>query len=326
MKDSSKSFSRRDFLKTTLASAAALTAPIGAQASARRKFTLNPKGLPTTILGKTGLRVPRIAIGCGSRFKGPTTDTTGPIFLENALNQGFYYWDCASNYGTEHRLGEVLKDRRSEIVVSSKVQERSVAKARPLIEQSFANFKTDYIDCYNMHSVTDLNDAKNLGPVYELLLEYKNAGNIGNIGISGHTNSTAMKYAVENYDLDLMVIALDHHQGGSQAFENSAVPAAAAKGMGVSIIKSIRPRENDASLAVQDLIRYALSLEHVNTAIIGMGTNDVMMENAGILKTFTPMTQPEMDEMASRLQPFFNSKNVPWRQPGYFDGEGGWIA
>ncbi|HKJ90000.1 MAG TPA: aldo/keto reductase [Oceanipulchritudo sp.] len=326
MKEKIKPFTRRDFIKTALISTAVLASPLGATASPRRKFNLNSKGLPTTILGKTGLRVPRIAIGCGSRFKSPTTDRTGPVFLENALDEGFYYWDCAANYGTEHRLGEVIKDRRSEIVVSSKVQERSVATARPLVERSFENLKTDYIDCYNLHAIASLEDAKNLEAVYGMLLEYKKAGDIGSIGISGHASAAGMKYAVENYDLDLMIISLDHHQGGSQAFEKSVIPAAAARGMGVSIIKAIRPRENDPSLSPQELIRYALSLEHVNTAIIGMGTASVMLDNADTLRTFTPMAEPELDEMALRLKPFFDGNQVPWRQPGYFDGEGGWIA
>ena len=325
MTDKAKSFTRRDFLKTTLAYTAALTASTSLKASPRRKFKIDAKGLPTTVLGKTGLRVPRIAVGCGSRFKGPTTDVTGPIFLENALNKGFYYWDCAANYGTEHRLGTVLKNRRSEVVVSSKVQERTKAKARPLIEQSFVNLQTDYIDCYNIHSIGNLDDAKNLDEVYDLLVEYKKAGDIGNIGISGHSNASAMKYAVENYDLDLMIIALNHHQNWNQAFEESAIPAAACRGMGISIIKAIRPRENDASLTPNDLIRYALSLEHVNTAIIGMATEAVMLDNAQILKTFTPMTEPELKTMAARLEPFYKSKDLPWMQPGYYDGVGGWV-
>jgi len=320
------SFTRRDFLKTTLASTVALTMSNSLKASPRRRFNLDAKGLPTTVLGKTGLRVPRIAVGCGSRFRNPTTDVTGPVFLENALNEGFYYWDCAANYGTEQRLGTVLKNRRSEVVVSSKVQERTKATARPLIERSFVNLQTDYIDCYNIHGITNLDDARNLDQVYDLLVEYKNAGDIGHIGISGHTNASAMKYAVENYDLDLMIIALNHYQNGNQAFEESAIPAAACRGMGISIIKSIRPRENDRSLTPNNLIRYALSLEHVNTAIIGMGTEDVMLDNARILETFTPMTEQELRTMDVRLNPFYKSKDLPWMQPDYCDGVGGWIA
>ena len=326
MKKKDKSVSRRDFIKATLATTAAIAAPSFGAANPRRKFNLNPNGFPTTILGKTGLRVPRIAFGTGSRFKGPTTDVSGPNLLEMALNQGFYYWDCAANYGTEHRLGSVLKERRSEVVVSSKVQERDPAKARPIIEQSFANLQTDYIDCYNMHSIQNLTDARNLEGVYELLLEYKRAGDIGNIGISGHTNATAMKYAVETYDLDLMIIALNHHQNGNQAFEESAVPAAAAKGMGVSVIKVIRPREAVPDLTPKDLIRYALSLEHVNSAIIGMGELSSVVANANIMKTFQPMTDVELKDMEVRLQPFYKGDSIPWMQEGYYDGVGGWIA
>jgi predicted aldo/keto reductase-like oxidoreductase len=327
MKKDPNSLTRRDFLKSTLASAAALAAPIssGGAISTRRKFNFNPKGLPTTVLGKTGLRVPRIAVGCGSRFKNPTTDITGPQFLEKALDNGFYYWDCAANYGTEHRLGEIIKDRRSEIVVSSKVQSTDVNEARNLIERSFAQLQTDYIDIYNMHSITSIADVNAREGVYNLLLEYKNAGDIGAIGISGHTDSAAMKYAVETYDLDLMIIALNHHKAG-QAFEGSAIPAATARGMGISVIKTIRPRETDSSLTPNDLIRYSLSLEHVNSAIIGMGEDHTMLENANTLKTFTPMTQAELDEMAVRLDPFYRSTDLPWMRPGYFDGEGGWLA
>ena len=329
MTDKTNAFTRRRFLKTSLASAVALSASAARrdpQVVPRRKFNLDAKGLPTTVLGKTGLRVPRISLGCGSRFKGPTTDTTGPVFLENALNEGFYYWDCAANYGTEHRLGTVVKDRRNEVVVSSKVQDRTKAKARPVIEQSFAQLKTDYIDIYNIHSIGGVDDAKDLDEIYDLLLEYKRAGDIGNIGISGHTNAAGMKYAVENYDLDLMIIALNHHQQGKQAFEESAIPAAACRGMGISIIKAIRPRENDASLTPNDLIRYALSLEHVNCAIIGMGTQPIMQENAQILKSFTPMTDTELTTMAARLEPFYKSNSLPWMQPGYDDCVGGWLA
>lgn len=326
MKNKSRSVTRRDFIKATLATTASLAAPAIVHASPRRRFNLDAKGFPTTILGKTGLRVPRIAFGTGSRFNGPTNDVSGPALLESALNQGFYYWDCAANYNTEHRLGTVLKERRSEVVVSSKVQERNPALARPIIEQSFAKLQTDYIDCYNIHSVTDLADARNLDGIYELLQEYKRAGDIGNIGISGHTNAAAMKYAVENYDLDLMIIALNHHQNGNQAFEEAAVPAAAARGMGVSIIKAIRPRESVPDLTPRQLIRYALSLEHVNTAIIGMGELSSVLDNANTLRTFQPMTDLELKDMEVRLQPFYRNKSVPWMREGYYDGAGGWLA
>ena len=43
-----------------------------------------------------------------------------------------------------------------------------------------------------------------------------------------------------------------------------------------------------------------------------------------ILHEFEPMSEPEMDAMAVRLDPFFKGTNLAWKQPTYFDGVGGW--
>jgi len=51
-----------------------------------------------------------------------------------------------------------------------------------------------------------------------------------------------------------------------------------------------------------------------------------MLDNARILKTFSPMTEQELKTMHVRLDPFYKSKDLPWMQPDYYDGVGGWIA
>lgn len=320
--------SRRAFLRnTTFATAAAISGGLSAQTSGKAHSAgrYDPKGLPTTVFGRTGVRLPRIAFGTGSRFKGATNDLTGPKLLEQALDNGLYYWDCGANYGTEHRLGEILKDRRDEVFVSTKVQDREPTVARRTIDRSFVNLKTDYIDIYNIHAIQNTNDARNLGPVYEVLQEYKSAGRIGYIGFSGHSSAIAMRYVAQNYDMDAMIIALNHNQPG-QLFEEAAVPVAACRGMGVSVIKVIRPREYNSQLTPESLIRYALSLEHVNTTIIGIDSEQVLMENVELYKRFSPMNPLEMEDMRVALAPFYRGENLPWMKPEYRDGLGGWIV
>ena len=69
-----KSLRRREFLKTMAAAAAAgVTAPAlqGSAPTAGGPSTVaayDAKGLPTAVLGKTGVAVPRVGIGLGSRF------------------------------------------------------------------------------------------------------------------------------------------------------------------------------------------------------------------------------------------------------------------
>lgn len=317
--------SRRSFLKSTAfaTAAAALSGPLSAKQAPGRIRQYDAKGLPTTVFGKTGIRLPRICFGTGSRFNNATNNITGPRLLEKALDNGVYYWDGASNYGTEHRLGEVLKDRRNEVFLSSKVQDRSVAAARRSIDQSFVNLKTDYIDLYNVHSVDSMSVAQNLGPIFDLLHEYKANGQIGYIGFSGHSSAAAMRYVAQNYDVDAMIIALNHYAPG-QAFEEAAVPVAACLGLGISVIKAIRPRENNPSLTVESLLRYSLSLEHVNTVIIGIDSEKVLMEDVELMKKFTPMNESEMQTMHVAMAPFYRSENVAWMDPAYSDRQGGW--
>ena len=98
------------------------------------------------------------------------------------------------------------------------------------------------------------------------------------------------------------------------------MPAAAAKGMGVMCMKVIRPRESVEGLDPLDLIRYALSLEHVHVADIAMDSKEVIDANIDVIKNFKKLSESKMQELHAKLEPFFNHHNVPWMQPGYVDG------
>ncbi len=102
-----------------------------------------------------------------------------------------------------------------------------------------------------------------------------------------------------------------------------AIPAANAKGMGVMLMKVIRPIENDNTLDPKDMIRYALSIKGVNGTIIGTDSKEVVDANVDLLKNLKPMSSEEMDKMTARLTPFYQHKGTPWMDPGYCDGN--WV-
>jgi predicted aldo/keto reductase-like oxidoreductase len=315
--------SRRDFLRQSALSATFLLGGakmFGAATEADSPY--DAKGLPTTILGKTGARVPRMAIGMGSRFMSVKDEDLADEILNTALDNGLYYWDTAHNYGSEPRLGRTLKYRRSEVFLATKVDSRTPNGVKSQLETSLRRLNTDYIDLYQVHSITNNSDVRALGTsgVMDLLYDYKEQGVIRNIGFTGHSSAGAMTLAVNSYNFDTMLIALNHYKS-SQAFEEQAIPQAACKGMGVMVIKAIRPRENDHRLTARDLIRYALSLEHVNVAVIGIDGLGVLNENLEILRTFKQMEYPELDEMHVRLAPFYSNRNLQWMQPDYWDGK-----
>jgi len=321
MKD--KNLSRRDFIKaTSAATAGVILVPTVSYSSS----VFDSKGLPTTKLGKTGVRIPLMVIGLGSRFMA-VDEEKGLEILQVALENGFYYWDTAADYKnnmqfSEERIGKILAPIRSKIFLSTKVGERKADDAKRTVETSLKRLNTDYIDLYQIHSITTEDEVKQFGGadgVLPVLQKYKEQGVIRHIGFTGHTSASAMKLAAEMYDFDTMLIALNHQQKGEK-FEENPVQFAASKGMGVLAMKTIRPRETVTSLNPDDLIRYGLSLKGVTAVTVGIDKKELLVENAGILKSFKPFDDEKMKSLRAELEPFYKSKKLPWMQPGYFDG------
>ncbi len=328
-----KPIDRREFIRKSIAAAAALGGLDSVALFAKGKgsgpdSTSDAKGLPTSILGKTGVAVPRIGIGCGSRFCAVQDPEKSVGILTSALDHGFYYWDTANNYGSgkaisEERLGLILGDRRREVFLASKVEERTYDGAMRQLEQSLKRLKTDHLDVYQIHQIESLEDVDKIGAkdgVLKALQKLKDEKVTRFIGFSGHLSAEAMMAMVDRYDFDTMLIALNHYEERQGDFENDAIPAAAKKKMGIMVIKTIRPRETVKDISSADLIRYALSLEHVHAAVIGTDSLDVVKKNVDLLENFQAMSPDEMQRIRAHLEPFFRGRHLPWMHPDYTDG------
>jgi predicted aldo/keto reductase-like oxidoreductase len=326
---------RRELLKSSAIAAAALT--VGSKLSladcGKCSSHHDSKGLPTVTLGKTGAVVPLIGYGCGSRFCAVEDEEKALEMLTYALDHGLYYWDTASSYGNENisseeRLGKIVKHRRKEIFLSTKVIARDPDEAKQQIETSLKRLNTDHLNILKIHSVLSVEDVEEItktGGVLDVVHEMKEQGVTQNVGFSGHCSAKAMALLAKKYNFDTMLIALNHYRDEieddkPQDFENEAIPAAAKSNLGIMLIKVIRPRETVKELKPKDLIRYALSLKHVNAAVISMTTLDNIKENISILKNFEPMGIEDMKEMQLALTPFYRHENLEWMRPGYRDG------
>jgi len=319
---------RRKFVQTTAAVTATVAiGPLAGGCSNASPY--DPKDLPTVKLGKTGAIVPRMGFGCGSRWMAVEDDQKALEILETAFNQGLYYWDTASSYGnerisSEERIGMILKERREQVFLTSKTGDREGDLAMKSIEQSLQRLKTDHIDLMYVHALESVEDAEQLGEkgkVLEVLDQLKSEKVIRNIGFSGHASAAGMRRAVELYDFDVMMMALNHQVAdGTEDFEGLPAPLARKKGMGVVAMKVIRPRETVNGLATKDLIRYALTLDDFHLANIGMDSMEVMHANLEILRSFSPLDEEKMKEIRLALRPFFRGHKLAWMQPSYRDG------
>ncbi|MHC4759494.1 MAG: aldo/keto reductase [Planctomycetota bacterium] len=326
---------RRELLKSSVAAAAAIT--IGSKYSTadcgQCSSSYDSKGLPTVTLGKTGAVVPMIGYGTGSRFCEVEDEDKALEMLTYALDHGLYYWDTASSYGndnisSEERLGKIVKHRRKEIFLSTKVIARDPDEAKQQIETSLKRLNTDHLNILKIHSIMSVEDVEEItrtGGLLDVVHDMKEQGVTQNVGFSGHCSAKAMALLAKKYNFDTMLIALNHYRDETeddqpQDFENKTIPVAAKNKLGVILIKVIRPRETVPNLKPKDLIHYALSLKHINAAVISMTSIDNIRDNIQILKEFKPMEPENMKKMQLALQPFYKHENLEWMKPGYRDG------
>lgn len=217
----------------------------------------------------------------------------------------------------------VLKDRRKEVFLATKAESRTYDGAMKEFEESLKRLKTDHLDLYQIHLVRSTADLEAIGApdgVLKALRKLKDEKATRFIGFTGHLSAEAMAEAARRHDFDTMLIALNHYREHTGDMEKLAVPTAAEKKMGIMLIKAIRPRETVKEIAAADLIRYALSLPLIHSAVIGTDSVEVVRKNAALLKSFKPLTPDEMKKLAVVLEPFMAGSHLPWMQPGYADG------
>jgi uncharacterized protein len=328
--------SRRKFLKEAISAAGLMMAGAPliqasfASGKAGTMSSYDAKGLPTVVLGKTGVRIPRMAIGLGSRFCSMKSAEEAYNLLNFALDNGLYYWDTAWSYEntelgiiSEERLGQVVKTRRKEIFLSTKVASRDPDEAIRQIETSMKRLQTDHLDMLKIHDVQSIADVTGItakGGVADLLVSLKNQGITRFIGFSGHSEALALKAMADTGIFDSVLMAMNHWAGNTEKRQELVIPAARVKGMGVMVMKTVRPRETVQGLDHVDLIRFALSLKGPDGIIVGMDSLDVVKSNLEILRNFKPLDDDRMLELALQLTPYFNHVNLPWMKPGYCDG------
>jgi hypothetical protein len=193
------------------------------------------------------------------------------------------------------------------------------------IETSLKRLQTDHLDQLMIHdvqSMADVNKLSEKGNLIDILHRLKEQGLTRFIGFSGHTEAVALKAMADRGDFDTMLMAMNHWQRNitKQNRQELAIPAAKDKGMGVILMKVVRPRETILALNPADLIKYALTLHGPDVIVLGMDSIDIVKANLEILRSFKPLPQQRMEELAQELTPFYHHENLPWMKRGYCDG------
>ncbi|MCC6231373.1 MAG: aldo/keto reductase, partial [Verrucomicrobiales bacterium] len=201
---------RRRFLEAL--SAGTLSAPILAQGRSRSP---EKSRIPQRTLGRTGIQVPVLGFGCGSRFLMYADDDTALAALHHAIDLGICYLDTAHSYGngkSEERVGRAMPARRREVVLATKIAARTAEEARRQIELSLRRLQTDHLDVMHIHALKNLEDLQAIeakGGVLEALYRAREEGLTRAIGITSHADPVALQTALQRHDFDCTQMALN---------------------------------------------------------------------------------------------------------------------
>lgn len=164
-----------------------------------------------------------------------------------AYREGINYYDTAYAYsGSEAAIGEIFERNgiRKNIKIATKLPQYLVSNHAALdkfFNEELSRLRTDYVDYYLMHHLTDIamwEKLKKVG-VLEWIEQKKKSGAIRNIGFSYHGNSDGFIEILNDYDWDICQIQYNYFDEHSQAGA-IGLKAAASKGIPVVIMEPLR--------------------------------------------------------------------------------------
>ena len=167
--------------------------------------------------------------------------------LMAAYRSGVNYFDTAYIYpGSEAALGEILERNgiRDKVRIATKLPQylvRNKASLEKYFEEELSRLRTDRIDYYLMHHLTDIAQWERLKTVgvIDWIAGKKASGAIRNIGFSYHGNTDNFLKILADYDWDFCQIQYNYMDETTQAGV-AGLKAAAARGIPVVIMEPLR--------------------------------------------------------------------------------------
>lgn len=136
-------------------------------------------------LGKSNLQISQLSLGCMSL---PTEKQDAAYIVEAALDAGINYFDTADLYNlgaNEEIVGALLKSRRHELLIATKVGNRWVdgqdswtwdatpRYIKQAVKDSLRRLQTDYIDVYQLHGGTQADNWPEIIETFDELKDRK---------------------------------------------------------------------------------------------------------------------------------------------------------
>lgn len=256
---------------------------------------------------KYGNDISVLGYGCMrfTRARGAIDLSKAEKEIMEAFKSGVNYYDTAYVYpGSEEALGSILEKNgiRDKVYIATKLPHYLIKKpgdTEKLFQDELKRLRTDHVDYYLMHMLTDPLTWKRLTElgIPEWIKEKKQNGQIRQIGFSYHGNTDAFRGLIDAYPWDFCQIQYNYLDEHSQA-GRAGLEYASAHGIPVIIMEPMRggkladklPQKAravfDAAPVKRSPVEWALkwlwNQPEVTCVLSGMNSTEQVRENVRI--------------------------------------------
>ena len=207
---------RRDFLRRSVTGIGATwiagklrAMPAADSSPLSRKYSAHDE----VVLGNTGIRTSRLAMGTGTIGYGGASNQTrlgsSPftrMLLDGYHENGLRFYDTADSYGSHPYVAAAIKQLpRDKVTVLTKTDTRDAAGVRADLDRFRRELGVDYIDVVLIHCVTESDWTTRFRGAMDVLSEAKQKGVIRAHGVSCHSIGALRAAAASPWvDVDLV--------------------------------------------------------------------------------------------------------------------------
>ena len=157
-------------------------------------------------LGRTGLKISRLAFGTGY-LDGPVA--AGARLLLEAYELGVNFWDTSDDYGTHTHVARALRQiRQGDVVVATKTYAATAVGARRAVTKALRELGVERVDLFLLHAVDSADELQSKKGALEALVQAREAGRIGAVGVSSHSHEVLSRL-LELPDVDVALVVVN---------------------------------------------------------------------------------------------------------------------
>ncbi|MDC3957320.1 aldo/keto reductase [Polyangium jinanense] len=280
-------------------------------APASPSIAATPVSAGTRTLGRTGAPVEPVSLGGEGILRTWNREREAVPMILEALRLGVRYCDTAPAYaGSLDYYGEAFRQAppgaRDQVFLASKTHERSRDGSLRLLDESLKRLGTNRLDLWQLHDLRtreDLDEIFGKGGAIQAVEAARKDGRIRFVGITGHHDPAILVEAMQRYDFDTVLCAVNPADPARLPFLTTVVPEARKRGMGVIGMKVMAAGRilADGAATPEELIGYGAHF--ADTVIVGMRSPAEVRQNLAIGRALAPPTKESLAALERRLAP-----------------------